>query len=142
MASDHYIWTDQELASWLDERLPAERMAELEQQLRTDDSLKIRLANLIQHRDQGGHSVGEIWYRGRLSCPSRSELGGYLLRTLPSDVSDYLDFHLLTIGCRLCQANLQDLQEQSDGTDESQVRRRRFFESSAGFLDSDVSPRF
>ena len=142
MTSDYHIWTDQELVSWLDERLAAERMSELEQQLRTDESLKIRIANLIQHRDQGGHSVGEIWYRGRLSCPSRSEWGGYLLRTLPSEVSDYLEFHLLTIGCRLCQANLQDLQEHSESTDESHVRRRRFFESSAGFLDSDESARF
>ncbi|MEO2033533.1 MAG: hypothetical protein ABGZ35_15755 [Planctomycetaceae bacterium] len=142
MASDYHVWTDQELISWLDERLPATRMSELEQQLRTDDSLRIRVANLIQHRDQGGHSVGEIWYRARLSCPGRSEWGGYLLGTLPSDVSDYLEFHLLTIGCRLCQANLQDLQEHSDSTGESTVRRRRFFESSAGFLESDESSRF
>lgn len=142
MKSDRHIWTDQELTSWLNERLPAERMAVLEQQLRTDESLRIRVAQLIQHRDQGGHSVGEIWYRGRLSCPSRSELGGYLLGTLPQPVSDYLDFHLLTIGCRLCQANLQDLQEHSDDNSESQVRRRRFFESSAGFLESDESSQF
>ena len=142
MPADHHTWTDQELASWLDERLPADRMSQLERQLRTDDSLKIRLATLIQHRDQGGHSVGEIWYRGRLSCPTRSQLGGYLLNTLPLDVADYLDFHLLTIGCRLCQANLQDLQEQSDSDDEANVRRRRFFESSAGFLGSDESEQF
>ncbi len=142
MASEHHIWTDQELASWLDERLSAERMSQLEQQLRTDDSLKIRLSQLIQHRDQGGHSVGEIWYRGRLSCPTRSELGGYLLGTLSPDVSDYLEFHLLTIGCRLCQANLQDLQEQSVNTSETTVRRRRFFESSAGLLDPDDSDQF
>lgn len=142
MNSEHHIWTDQELTSWLDERLPADRMAELEQQLRTDDSLKIRLSRLIQHRDQGGHSVGEIWYRGRLSCPSRSELGGYLLGTLSQEVHDYLDFHLLTIGCRLCQANLQDLQEQSEHPEDSTVRRRRFFESSAGYLDPDESGHF
>ncbi len=137
MTSDHHIWTDQELALWLDERLPPERMSRLEQQLRTDEALRIRLGNLIRHRDQGGHSVGEIWYRSRLSCSSRSELGGYLLRTLPSEVSDYLDFHLLTIGCRLCQANLLDLQEQSNSIEGSDIRRRRFFESSTGLLNSD-----
>lgn len=142
MTSDDSIWTDQELASWLDERLPAERMSSLEQQLRTDESLRTRLGRLIQHRDQGGHSVGEIWYRGRLSCPGRSELGGYLLRTLPPEVTDYLEFHLFTVGCRLCQANLQDLQEQSDSRGETSVRRRRFFESSAGLLDSDESAQF
>jgi len=142
MNSDNHIWTDQELSAWLDERLPSDRMSSLEQQLRTDDSLKIRLSNLIQHRDQGGHSVGEIWYRGRLSCPTRSELGGYLLRTLTPETFEYLKFHLMTIGCRLCQANLQDLQERSGNSEESSVRRRRFFESSAGYLDTDEPARF
>lgn len=142
MSEEHIPWTDQELASWLDESLPAERMTALEQQLRTDDSLKIRLGQLIQHRDQGGHSVGEIWRRGRLSCPGRSELGGYLLGTLPADQNDYIDFHLLTIGCRLCQANLQDLQEHKQNSDESGVRRRRIFESSAGYLDNESSQEF
>jgi len=142
MSDEHIPWTDQELASWLDESLPAERMTALEQQLRTDDSLKIRLGQLIQHRDQGGHSVGEIWRRGRLSCPGRSELGGYLLGTLPAHQNDYIDFHLLTIGCRLCQANLQDLQEHQQNSDESGFRRRRIFESSAGYLDNESSQVF
>jgi hypothetical protein len=142
MNSDNRIWTDQELSAWLDERLPSDRMASLEQQLRTDDSLKIRLSKLIQHRDQGGHSVGEIWYRGRLSCPTRSELGGYILGTLTPETSEYLDFHLMTIGCRLCQANLQDLQEHSSSSEESSVRRRRFFESSARYLGADESAQF
>ncbi|MCH2202309.1 MAG: hypothetical protein MK102_10085 [Fuerstiella sp.] len=142
MKSDHYIWTDLELMSWLDERLPSERMSELEQRLRIDDSLKVRLSSLIQHRDQGGHSIGEIWYRAGLSCPGRSELGGYLLGTLSAQATDYLEFHLMTIGCRLCQANLEDLREHSDNAGDTEVRRRRFFESSAGLLAPDDSTRF
>ena len=142
MAAEHQIWTNQELISWLDERLSAGRMARLEQHLRADGSLRRRVANLIQQRDQGGHSVGEIWSRERLSCPGRSELGGYLLRTLSPDVSEYLEFHLLTIGCRLCQANLEDLQEHTDSASKLHNRRRRFFESSAGLLESDESAQF
>ena len=61
-------WTDRELCAWLDEMLPAERMTELEQQLRADESLQSRIAQLIHHLDQGGHTVGEIWQRERLSC--------------------------------------------------------------------------
>ncbi|MCH2212925.1 MAG: hypothetical protein MK110_16605 [Fuerstiella sp.] len=138
MNSEHHIWTDLELVSWLDERLPAERMSELEQRLRIDDSLKIRLSNLLRRRDQGGHSVGEIWYRAGLSCPGRSELGGYLLGTISAQASQYLDFHLMTVGCRLCQANLEDLREHSKNAGGLQVRRRRFFESSAGLLDDST----
>ena len=127
-------WTDRELAAWLDELLPAERMAAFENQLRQDNALRARVAVLIRHRDQGGNSIGEIWQRGRLSCPARTELGGYLLGTLPTDTCAYIEFHLHTVGCRVCQANLNDLEEQSAQSAQVPVRRRRFFESSAGLL--------
>lgn len=135
-------WTDRELAGWLDEQLPAERMAQIEQDLRQDESLRCRIAQLIHHRDQGGHTVGEIWQRGGLSCPSRSELAGYLLGTLPEAASRYSEFHLMTVGCRKCQANLKDLEEHTNLTDETPTRRRRFFESSAGLLRPGDSDHF
>lgn len=134
-------WTDRELSAWLDEQLPAERMAELEQQLRDDDALQSRVAQLIHSRDQGGHSVGEIWQRGSLSCPARSELGGYLLETLSAGDSAYIEFHLMTVGCRKCQANLKDLEDHA-AAGETPQRRRRFFESSAGLLPTGDSDEF
>lgn len=135
-------WTDRELCAWLDEMLPAERMTELEQQLRCDGSLQSRIAQLIHHLDQGGHTIGEIWQRERLSCPGRSELGGYLLGTLPKGVTEYVEFHLMTVGCRVCQANLKDLEEHANQPAESPKRRRRFFESSAGLLKSSDADEF
>jgi hypothetical protein len=135
-------WTDRELCAWLDEMLPAERMTELEQQLRTDEVLQSRMAQLIHHLDQGGHTVGEIWQRERLSCPGRSELGGYLLGTLPKGASEFVEFHLKTVGCRVCQANLNDLEEHASQVAESPRRRRRFFESSAGLLKSSDADEF
>ena len=127
-------WTDRELVAWLDELLPLARMTELEEQLRTDEELQTRVAQLIHHRDQGGHTVGEIWQRGGLSCPSRAELGGYLLETLSEESAAYIRFHLETIGCRVCNANLADLRQHTEQTDDAPERRQRFFESSAGLL--------
>lgn len=127
-------WTDREISAWLDEQLPAERLVSFETQLRQDQGLRARVAVLIRHRDQGGNTVGEIWQRERLSCPTRSELGSFLLGVLPHDASDYITFHIQTVGCRLCQANLRDLEEQSTRSDMVPNRRRRFFESSAGLL--------
>lgn len=127
-------WTDRELTAWLDELLPSDRMAAFENQLRQDSALRARVAVLIRHRDQGGNTIGEIWQRARLSCPVRTELGGYLLGTLPPDAAAYVEFHLNTVGCRVCQANLNDLEEQSTQTGQVPDRRRRFFESSAGLL--------
>lgn len=139
MSSD---WTERELAAWLDEMLPADRMADLEEQLRDSPDLQQRIAALIQQRDQGGHSVGEIWHRHRLSCPSRSELGGYLLGTLDSQERDYLDFHMVVVGCRVCAANLEDLKTASAEVSQQPARRQRYFESSAGLLRESEDDQF
>src|SRR5687767_2924700 len=101
-----------ELEAYLDEALPAEEMARIEDALRRNPKLLDELAAINARRDAGVHSLGEIWRRHRLSCPTREQLGGLLLGTLPKQQSDYLRFHLDVVGCRLCRANLLDLQTQ------------------------------
>jgi hypothetical protein len=129
-------FSDHDLLAWLDEQLPVDRMAEVERALRSDEALQRRTAQLQRRRDQGAHSVGDIWRRLRLSCPTRAELGSFLLGTLDPDHEKYVDFHLHTVGCRFCAAALDDMQQTraTPGAPETQSRRRKFFESSAGLL--------
>lgn len=127
-------WTDREICLWLDELLSTERMTAFEAQLRHDEQLRGHVAHLIRTRDQGGNTVGEIWQRSQLSCPTRTELGGFLLQTLSADAAGYVEFHLQTVGCRTCQANLRDLEEQASQSEAVPNRRRKFYESSAGLL--------
>ncbi len=129
-------FSDHQLLAYLEEMLPIEQMADVEKALRKSESLRGRLTGLSHRWDQGVHSVGEVWRRERLSCPSRQELGSYLLGTMESGSVEYLDFHIRTVGCRLCAANLSDLEQSSESTPEAQSRRRKFFQSSAGYLQS------
>ncbi len=128
-------FTDAELLAFLDEGLPVERMAAIESELRQSEALRTRTATLRQQRDTAGHSVGEIWRRERLSCPTRHQLGSFLLDALPADLTQYIQFHLDTIGCRYCAANLDDLRQsaQQESTATAQ-RRQKFFQSSAGHM--------
>lgn len=123
-----------DLEAYLDEALPAAEMARLEQALRADRRLLEQLAELVARRDAGVHSLGAIWRRNRLSCLTREQLGDYLLGAAEPAESDYIRFHLDVIGCRYCQANLADLQSRRGETHEGEQRRRRFFQSSAGYL--------
>ena len=133
-------FTDTELLAYLDEMLPVEEMTAVERAMRSSEPLRARAAGLVRRRDQGAHTVGEIWRRLRLSCPSRSQLGSFLLGTLDADHTEYIDFHLRTIGCRYCAANLADLQQSADASSSASARRRKFFASSAGYLSrSDES---
>ncbi len=131
-------FTDQQLQAYLDEALPASMMSAIEQQLRDDAHLRERLIAAVGQREAGVHGLGEIWRRHRLSCPTRIQLGGFLLGTLEEDLRSYVQFHLEQIGCRPCAANVEDLrQQQSELASTAQLRRRRYFQTSAGYLKRD-----
>lgn len=131
-------YSDRELEAYLDEALPASEMARVESAVRETPALLQRLAEVIGRRESGNHSVGAIWRRHRLSCPTRLELGGLLLGTLDRGAADYIQFHIEEAGCRFCAANLEDLRRQKqEATETTTTRRRRYFQSSAGYLDRD-----
>lgn len=121
--------------AYLDEALPVEKMTRVEKALRDDPSLVRQLAAIIARRDSGVISLGEVWRRHRLSCPTRQELGSFLLEVLPDDAAKYVTFHLEVVGCRYCQANVADLKnQQAEAQTSIQERRRKYFQSSAGHL--------
>ncbi len=107
---------------------------------------KHRWINQLRHQirvvvgDSGDDSVAdsllsEIWEEHRPSCPKRSTVGGYVLGTLSAPWQAYVDFHIRTLGCRFCAANLEDLRRETDDAD-SRVRQR-VMESSVGFFRAD-----
>lgn len=125
----------EQLAAYLDDALNEAETAHVEKALRDSDALRRQLRALMQQHDRGEHSVGAIWRRFRLSCPPREQLGSFLLGVLDADQTDYIQFHLHTIGCAFCLANLGDLQTlQQEPQEKTRKRRKRLFESSAGYL--------
>lgn len=129
-------FSEAELEAYLDEGLAPDEMAQVETALRSSKALTRRLAAINGRRDAGLHSLGEIWRRHRVSCPSREQLGSYLLGAVNQDVANYIDFHLTTIGCRFCRAGLEDLRLRHEESQEMvAVRRRKYFDSSAGYLN-------
>lgn len=127
--------TREQMHAYLDDALPESEAAQVEQALRSNETLRQQLRLVMQERDRGEHSVGAIWRRERLSCPPREQLGSYLLEALDDDLMDYLRFHLDTIACPFCRANLADLKaQQEESTQHAKQRRQRIFQSSAGLL--------
>jgi hypothetical protein len=125
----------EDLHGYLDEALNAQDTARIEQALRQSASLRQILYRLMQERDRGDHTVGAIWRRNRLSCPTREQLGSYSLGVLEEGLQDYIHFHLQTIGCPYCLANLNDLESRKrEPAAQAQKRRKKLFESSAGYL--------
>src|SRR5262245_30647391 len=126
--------TREQLDAYLDDALSDVEAARIEQALRSDKTLRDHLTALLRQRDRGEHSLGAVWRRYRLSCPSRDRLGSHHLGALDEGESDYINFHLKVIGCNFCLANMDDiLTEMEEEPPIAEERRRRFFESSASF---------
>jgi RNA polymerase sigma factor (sigma-70 family) len=75
----------------------------------------------------------QVWEAQRPSCPKRSTIGAYLLGTLEEQWHAYIDFHLNTLGCRYCLANLDDLRRQTTGSSAA-AAHQRILQSTVGFL--------
>src|SRR5487761_796486 len=100
--------TREQLHAYLDDALSDAETAKVEQSLRDSETLRRSLRQAMQERDRGEHSLGAVWRRERLTCPTREQLGSYLLQVLDDDEQDYFAFHLQVIGCPFCVANLAD----------------------------------
>ena len=58
-----------------------------------------------------------------------------MLDALDPETANYIYFHVTEIGCRYCQANIDDLQaEKNQQKPVVEKRQRRYFQSSAGYL--------
>jgi hypothetical protein len=127
--------TRETLRAFIDDALTEPEMARVEQALRGSDVLRRELQAVVDERERGDHSLGAIWRRARLTCPTREQLGSFVLQVLEPALQDYIEFHLRTIGCPYCQANLTDLENrQQEAAAHVKERRRRFYTSSAGLL--------
>ena len=107
--------TRQMLRDYLHDALPETELAAVERALRASPDLQATLAAVREEEDRGEHTVGAIWRRDRVSCPTREQLGGFLLGSVDEGLEDYVHFHLKTIGCPFCQANLDDLRKLQGG---------------------------
>jgi hypothetical protein len=126
--------TEQTLRAYLDDTLGEAETAHIERELRASEALRGQLRDLLAAGDRGEHSVGAIWRRHRLTCPTREQLGSFLLDVLEPAHRDYVAFHLDVVGCPFCQANLADLKNLDRDAAPAQNFRRRVFDSSANLL--------
>ena len=135
------MFTPSDLEAYLDEALPPEEMARMRRpcarrSVDAEPGLDPRPAA------RGIHTLGEIWRGRRLSCPTRHQLGTWLLGTIEEDFARYIAFHVELVGCRCCRANLADLRAEQNNVEQVAVtRRHKFFQSSAGYLKAEGATR-
>ena len=130
---------DDALRSYLADALPAGESARVEKALRESSELRARLEDVRQNRgDANLHTLGAIWRRNRLTCPSRQQFGSYLLDALEPGLADYLKFHVEVVDCPFCQANLADLKAKAEQHPSLvQSRQHRILTSSRHLLGEE-----
>jgi hypothetical protein len=130
---------DETLRAYLADTLPSEAQARVEKALRESAELRAQLEDVRQNRgDAGLHTLGAIWRRARLTCPTRQQLGSYLLDALDPELASYFTFHLDVVECPFCQANLADLKAKTaQPSTIAQDRRNRILRSSQHLLGDE-----
>jgi hypothetical protein len=128
-------YTQAELEAFLEGSLSPEETAAIEKQMRDDQEMLNQLAAVNGRKNAGLHSLGAIWRRHRIGCPTREQLGSFLLGTLEESMLEYVHFHIERVGCSFCQANLDDMRQRHvEATESRTSRQRKYFDSSAGYV--------
>lgn len=129
---------DAALRDYLADALGPEDSARVEKALRDSAELRARLEEVRHDRqDTQLHTLGAIWHRGRLTCPTRQQLGSFLLDALDPDLAGYIQFHIEVVECPFCYANLEDLKAQSQAPRASKSRQHRILQSSQHLLGEE-----
>ncbi len=141
-AQAHLAPIDSEmLRHYLADNLPAEELARVEKALRDSAQLRAQLEDVRNNREDFQlHTLGAIWHRSRLTCPSRQQLGSYLLDALDPELAEYFKFHLEVVECPFCRANLADLETQAKtpaAPHASKTRQQRILKSIQHLLSED-----
>ena len=110
-------------------------MAAIEEALRNNPDMGHQLVAIHGRRDAGVHTLGEIWRRHRLTCPSREKITLYIDGKISGEEANYIKFHLEEIHCRLCVASYEDIKisRQTDD-EETESRHQRFLDRSSTYL--------
>jgi hypothetical protein len=82
-------------------------------------------------RRRAKEKIGEILPDLRPGCLKRTTLGKYTLEIFPEGWESFVRFHVEALGCRFCQANLVELNQQVQSHD---PRNEQLFQSTIGFL--------
>ena len=131
---------DQMLRNYLADSLPPEDLARVEKALRDSADLRARLEDVRSNREDFQlHTLGSIWHRTRLTCPSRQQLGSYLLDALDPELAAYIKFHIDVVECPYCQANFAGLERRQSGPPSATTtgRRDRIFKVVQDLLSED-----
>lgn len=130
-------FTQADLEAYLDEALPPDEMAKVEEELRNTPELGQQLAAIHGRRDAGVHTLGEIWRRHRLTCPSREQLTMHFDKNSPAEEAEYIQFHLEQVQCRLCTASFDDMRMSREGSEDSASRSQRLLDRSSTYLKNE-----
>jgi RNA polymerase sigma factor (sigma-70 family) len=92
----------------------------------------------VESIDPTDSLLTQVWEQRRFTCPKRSTIGRFLLGTLDGEWGQYVDFHLNKLGCRFCNANVEDLRSANEN--EQAKISHKIFESTIGFFRPTQGP--
>jgi hypothetical protein len=79
-----------------------------------DSELRGQIRTVQSEFDYHNHTVGSLWRRNQLTCPSDQEIADYQrgeLAIIYPKIADHLQFHLNSIRCIYCISTAAELKQ-------------------------------
>lgn len=85
-------------------------------------------------------SIGDLWQRERISCPHKDLLMAFAMKSLDREQSEFIDFHINTVGCPACQAEASRAEDALDKKAPERVQKacEKSLHSTAVFLQKNA----
>jgi hypothetical protein len=129
-------FSDAQLLAYAEERLPMAATLQLEKSLESDEKLKTDLRRVCGQHLTGELSLATIWRDFQVGCLSQDQLAAYVGHQLGGALADYVRFHIDEVGCRICEARLDELARLAHNSSNEQVTplASKCFNSSVGLI--------
>jgi hypothetical protein len=129
-------FSDARLLAYVEERLSIADTIRLEKSLDADEQLKTDLCRVSGQHVTGELTLAAIWRDFQVGCLNHEQLAAYVRHQLGGGLADYVRFHIDEVGCRVCEARLDELTRLTNNSANEQATplASKCFNSSVGLI--------
>ena len=113
-SDENPVYSREYIHAYIDGALSPEEADAFTSMAYGDSELRGKIRTVQTEFDYHNHTVGSLWRRNQLTCPSDQEIVDYqrgALAIINPEIADYVQFHLTSIRCIYCISTAAELKQ-------------------------------
>jgi len=111
---ENLVYSREYIHAHIDGALSQEETDAFDLEAQVNSELRGQIRAVQSEFDYHNHTVGSLWRRNQLTCPSDQDIADYLrggLAIINPEIADYVQFHLTSIRCIYCISTAAELKQ-------------------------------